>query len=378
MKIPFNRPSVLGREMEYLTDAISRGHISADGYYTERCQAFLEASLGAPRCLLTTSCSDAMELASLLFGLGPGDEFIVPSFTFVTTVSAFHMRGARPVFVDVRPDTLTVDEDHLRSLITARTRLAVVVHYAGVSCAMDRVLDAAARAGIPVFEDAAQGLGARWKGRPLGTLGALGALSFHETKNVSCGEGGALVVNEERYVDRAEILRQKGTDRSRFLRGMTDKYTWVDQGSSFAPSDLLAAYLLGQLECLEQVQERRAALWRRYAEALRPLEQKGCIRLPVIPEGAQSNHHLFYVLTASEQERRDLARRLGERGILAVFHYVPLHLSPMGLPWGRGPGSLPVTEGAAARLLRLPLFNSMSEDEQSQVIGGVLEFYGGS
>jgi dTDP-4-amino-4,6-dideoxygalactose transaminase len=376
MRVPFNRPKVLGKELYYVANAIERGHLSADGYYTGRCQALLEERYSVPRCLLTTSCTHAMELASLLLGLGPEDEFIVPSFTFVTTVSAFHMQGARPIFVDVRPDTLNVDENQVESLISARTRLLVLVHYAGVSCEMDALMSLAKKRGIEVFEDAAQGIESRWKGRPLGTMGSLGALSFHETKNVSCGEGGALLVNEASYIERAEILRQKGTDRSRFLRGMTDKYTWVAQGSSYAPSDLLAAYLLGQLEQIEQAQSQRRAAWFRYYDVLRPLEEKGLLRLPVIPKGAESNHHLFHVLTDSENSRQRLIAHLKGLEIQAVFHYVPLHLSPMGAALGWLPGSLPVTEDAASRLLRLPLYAGITPLEQDRVIEGILGFYG--
>jgi dTDP-4-amino-4,6-dideoxygalactose transaminase len=317
-----------------------------------------------------------MELAGLLYGLGTGDEFIVPSFTFVTTASSFCLRGARPVFADIRPDTLNVDEMQVEGLITERTKLLVLVHYGGVACQMDVLMEIARRRGLQVFEDAAQCLGASWRGRPLGSMGSLGALSFHETKNVSCGEGGALLINDARFSDRAEILRQKGTDRSRFLRGMTDKYTWVDMGSSFAPSDLLAAYLLGQLERLDQIRQRRAALWDRYAEALLPLEQKGYLELPMVTCGRESNHHLFYLLAHSELERQRLMQSLRDEGILAVFHYVPLHLSPVGQLLGQARRSLPVTEDVSSRLLRLPLYNTMSDGEQGHVIDGILKFYG--
>jgi dTDP-4-amino-4,6-dideoxygalactose transaminase len=372
--IPFNRPELAGRELNYVRDAVARGHLSGDGFYTRRCQELLSSLLGGARVLLTTSCTHALEMAALLLDLGPGDEFVVPSFTFVSTANAFVLRGARPVFADIRPDTLDLDEEQLSSLITPRTRAILPVHYAGVACRMDRILELARAAGAAVVEDNAHGLFATWQGRPLGTFGSLSTLSFHETKNVFCGEGGALVINDPDLAARAEILREKGTDRSRFFRGEIDRYTWVDVGSSYVPSDLLAAFLLAQLEAREVIQTRRCRIWERYAEELTGWAAARGARLPVVPDACWQPWHLFYLLLPSLDERQALIAHLKSRGVQAVFHYLPLHLSEMGRRFGGQPGDCPVTESVSDRLLRLPCFSGLTEDEQARVIEAVRAF----
>jgi dTDP-4-amino-4,6-dideoxygalactose transaminase len=377
-RIPFNRPSLLGRELDYIRDAIERGQISGDGFYTKKCHALLEQRLGARRCLLTTSATHALDLAGMLLDLQPGDEVILPSFTFVSTANAIVLRGARPVFADVREDTLNLDEALLPGLVTPQTRAIFPVHYAGVPCEMDPILELARAKGLRVVEDAAQALGTRYHGRPAGTLGDLGCISFHETKNVCCGEGGALVVNDAALAERAEIMREKGTNRSQFFRGQVDKYTWVDVGSSFLPSDILAAFLYAQLEALDEVATRRRAIHERYAAGLADLERRGAVRLPRLPARVESSYHLFYLLCADLATRDRLTAFLKERGIQAVFHYVPLHDSPMARRVGLTPGSLPVTEHLSARLLRLPFFNSLAAADQDDVIRAVHDFYGGA
>lgn len=372
--IPFNRPELAGCELDYVRDAVGRGHLSGDGFYTRRCQEHLSGLLGGARVLLTTSCTHALEMAALLLGIGPGDELIVPSFTFVSTVNAFVLRGARPVFADIRPDTLNLDEERLSALITPRTRAILPVHYAGVGCEMDRILEVAASGGIAVVEDNAHGLFGSWRGRPLGTFGSLSTLSFHETKNVFCGEGGALVINDPGLAARAEILREKGTDRSRFFRGEIDRYTWVDVGSSYVPSDLLAAFLLAQLEARETIQGRRCRIWERYQQELAGWALAHGVRLPVVPPHCRQPWHLFHLLLPSLAERQALISHLRDRGIQAVFHYLPLHLSEMGRRFGGRPGDCPVTESVGDRLLRLPCFAGLTEDEQARVIEAILGF----
>lgn len=372
--IPFNRPELAGRELDYMRDAVARGHLSGDGFYTRRCQEILSEILGGARVLLTTSCTHALEMAALLLDIGPGDEFVIPSFTFVSTANAFVLRGARPVFADVRPDTLNLDEDRLSSCITPRTRAILPVHYAGVACEMDRVLEVARAAEAIVVEDNAHGLFADWRGRPLGTFGSLSTLSFHETKNVFCGEGGALVINDRALADRAEIVREKGTDRSRFFRGEIDRYTWVDAGSSYVPSDLLAAFLLAQLEAREEIQARRRRIWVRYQEELSDWALERGARLPMIPDPCRQPWHLFYLLLPSLEERQALIAHLKSRGIQAVFHYLPLHLSEMGRRLGGRPGDCPVTESVSDRLLRLPCFSGLTESEQERVIEAIHAF----
>ncbi len=372
--IPFNRPELAGRELDYVRDAVDRGQLSGDGCYTRQCQELLSEILGGARVLLTTSCTHALEMAALLLDIGPGDDFIAPSFTFVSTVNAFVLRGARPVFADIRPDTLNLDEEQLSSVITPRTRAILPVHYAGMGCEMDRILEAAHAAGAAVVEDNAHGLFGAWRGRPLGTFGALSTLSFHETKNVFCGEGGALVINDRALTARAEILREKGTDRSRFFRGEVDRYTWVDMGSSYVPSDLLAAFLLAQLEARETIQARRCRIWQRYREELADWALAHGTRLPVVPNECGPPWHLFYLLLPSLEERQALIAHLKSRGIQAVFHYLPLHLSEMGRRFGGRPGDCPVTESVSDRLLRLPFFSGLTDSEQTRVIEAIRAF----
>lgn len=372
--IPFNRPSLAGDELRYIAEAVRLGHISADGAFTRKCQAWLEQTLGIPKVLLTSSCTHALEMSALLLGIQPGDEVIVPSFTFVSTVNAFVLRGARPVFVDIRPDTLDLDEALLEPSISSRTRAIVPVHYAGVACDMDAILGIAARHSVEVVEDNAHGLFGKYRGRKLGTWGALAALSFHETKNISCGEGGALLINNPAFVERAEIIREKGTDRSRFFRGQVDKYTWVDLGSSYLPSELQAAFLWAQFESYERIQAARRRIWETYRDELSGWAAGHGVRLPIVPDGCEQPYHLFYLLMPSLDRRQAMISHLKERGILAVFHYVPLHLSEMGKRFGGRAGDCPVTEDVSDRLLRLPLYNSLSEGDQARVIEAVKAF----
>lgn len=373
-RIPFNRPSLAGPELDLVAEAVASGCISGDGAFTRRCQELLERELGVPRCFLTTSCTHALELAALLLDVGPGDEVIVPSFTFVSTANAFALRGARPVFADSRPDTLNLDEERLAALVTRRTRAIVAVHYAGVGCAMERVTEVAAAHGLAVVEDNAHGLFGRYRGRWLGTFGALATQSFHETKNFTCGEGGALLVNDPALVARAEILREKGTDRSRFFRGEVDKYTWVDLGSSYLPSDLLAAFLAAQLEAREAVQARRRAIWEAYRDGLADWAEEQGVGLPVVPDDCEQAYHLFYLMLPSLDARTALIDHLRARNIHAVFHYVPLHLSAMGRRFGGRPGDCPVAETAGDRLLRLPFFNGLRPEDEERVIAALRDF----
>ncbi len=372
MRIPFNRPSLAGRELDYIAEAVRSGHISGDGDFTHKCQGLLEQALGVPRALLTTSCTDALEMTALLLDIQPGDEVIVPSFAFVSTVNAFVLRGARPVFCDVRPDTLNLDETQAERLVTPRTRAVVVLHYAGVACEMDPILDLAARHRVAVIEDNAHGLFGRYRGRLLGTLGCLATQSFHETKNFQCGEGGALLINDPGFVERAEILREKGTNRSRFFRGQVDKYTWVDVGSSFLPSDLLAAFLYAQLEARDRIQTRRRQIWDRYREGLADWAELHGVELPVVPPHCEQSYHMFYLLPPSLERRQALIAHFKSHGILAVFHYLPLHLSEMGQKLGGRPGDCPVTEDVSDRLVRLPFYNDLSDQDQDEVLDRVL------
>ena len=371
--IPFNRPCLEGLEMEHVSRAIRQGHASGDGPYSKACQALLESVLGVKKALVTTSCTHALEMSALLLNLGPGDEVILPSFTFVSTANAYVLRGARPVFADVRADTLNLDETKLAALITPRTKAIVPVHYAGVGCAMESIGALAARHGIAVVEDNAHGLFGRYRGQFLGTFGGLAALSFHETKNFSCGEGGALLINDPQFIERAEILREKGTDRSRFFRGQVDKYSWVDLGSSYVLSDLLAAFLFAQLEARANIQAKRQRVWERYAQGLAGWAQRTGSRLPVVPAECEQSFHMFYVVLPTPERRDALLTHLRSRGMLGVFHYLPLHLSRMGRTFGGEPGQCPVTEDASARLVRLPFFNDLSEQDQDRVIAAVKE-----
>ncbi len=369
----FNRPAVTGNELRYIQQAIESGHLSGDGEFSKRCHARLAEITGARKALLTTSCTHALEMAMLLVDLEPGDEVICPAFTFVSTANAVALRGARPVFVDVRADTLNLDERLLEAAITPRTRAVIVVHYAGVACEMDEIMAVASRHGITVIEDNAHGLFGHYKGRPLGSLGALSALSFHETKNLTCGEGGALLLNDAALVDRAEIIREKGTNRSRFFRGEVDRYTWVDIGSSYLPSDLLGAYLWAQLESADAIQRRRHEIWGRYARELESWACAGGVRLPIVPGHCAHPAHIFYLLMPSLDRRTALIRHLRERQILAPFHYLPLHLSDVGRGYGGVGGQCPVTEDVADRLVRLPLFYQLSAEDQTRVIRAILE-----
>ena len=372
-KIPFNRPCLVGKELEYIADAIQIGHVSGDGAYTRKCQLLLEQILGVPRVFLTTSCTHALEMAALLLDIRPGDEVIVPSFTFVSTVNAFVLRGARPIFIDIRPDTLNLDETQLERLITPRTKAIVPVHYAGVGCEMDAIMEVAKRYNIAVVEDNAHGLFGKYKGKYLGTFGCLATLSFHETKNFTCGEGGALLINDPQYIERAEIIREKGTNRSRFFRGEVDKYTWVDIGSSYLPSDILAAFLYAQLEAREEIQVKRRRIWEYYYEHLRDWAQEHGVRLPIVPAYCEQSYHMFYLLMPDLKARTRLISHLKERGILSVFHYLPLHLSPMGKRFGGKPGDCPVTEDISNRLVRLPFYNDLTYEDQDQVIQAIRE-----
>jgi len=373
-RIPFNKPALTGNETAYITQAVASGQISGDGSFTHRCHSLLEAELGVRKALLTTSCTHALEMAALLLDLQPGDEVILPSFTFVSTANAFALRGARPVFADIRPDTLNINESRLERLITPRTRVICVVHYAGVGCEMDQILEIAARHGLPVVEDNAHGLFGAYRGRPLGSLGRLATQSFHETKNITCGEGGALLINDPDLIERAEIIREKGTDRSRFFRGQVDKYTWVDIGSSYLPSEVLAAFLYAQLEARHTIQARRRQIWETYHVELGGWAARNDVRQPYVPEHCQQPYHMYYLLLPNLESRTRLIEALKAHGMLAVFHYLPLHLSRMGRAYGGQPGDCPVTEDLSDRLLRLPFYYSLSPDEQAEVIAVISEF----
>jgi len=373
-RIPFNRPCLAGNEYKYIAQAIANGHASGDGPFTRQCRELLEQELGVPRVLLTTSCTHALEMAALLLNCGPEDEVVVPSFTFVSTANAFALRGARLVFADIRSDTLNLDENRLESLITPRTKAIVVVHYAGVSCAMEPILSIATRYGVRVVEDNAHGLFSRYHGKYTGTFGCLAAQSFHETKNFTCGEGGALLINDTELLERALVIREKGTDRSRFFRGEVDKYTWVDLGSSYLPSDLLAAFLYAQLEDRENIQEKRRRIWNRYYESLAEWAESNDVRLPVIPEHCEQAYHMFYMLLPSPEIRAALINHLKAQSILSVFHYTALHRSEAGRRFAAHASDCPVTEDIADRLLRLPFYNDLDETEQERVVGTLRNF----
>lgn len=371
--VPFNRVAPIGRELEYVGQAIDRGHISGSGPFTRACEALLERELAVPRVLLTTSCTHALEMCALLLDFQPDDEVILPAFTFVSTVNAFVLRGARPVFVDIREDTLNIDERLVASAITPRTKAIVVVHYAGVAADMDAISTIAADRGLAIVEDNAHGLFGRYRGRWLGTFAPLAALSFHETKNFSCGEGGALVVNDARFIERAEALREKGTNRSRFLRGEIDKYTWTDIGSSYVLSDLLAAFLYGQLEARNQVQRRRREVFERYDRAIAPWIRAQGAGMLSCPGDCEHPFHMYYLRMPGRTARDHFIERLRAVGILAVSHYVPLHLSPMGRRYGPPAGGLPVTERISDEIVRLPFYTSMSADDQRPVTEAILK-----
>jgi dTDP-4-amino-4,6-dideoxygalactose transaminase len=372
--IPFNRPCLAGNEYKYIAEAIANGYASGDGAFTRRCHELLEQELHVPKVLLTTSCTHALEMAAILLDCGPGDEVIVPSFTFVSTANAFVLRGARLVFADVRPDTMNLDEAQLESLITSRTKAIVPVHYAGVACEMDTISAIAARYDISVIEDNAHSLFARYRGQYTGTFGRLATQSFHETKNVTCGEGGALVINDPELVERALIIREKGTNRSQFFRGQVDKYSWVDVGSSYLPSDLLAAFLLAQLEARQEIQNKRRLIWRWYFHHLQAWANDNGVNLPVVPAQCEQAYHMFYMLLPSLEFRQSLIAHLKAQGILSVFHYVPLHSSEMGRKWAARETRCPATDDVSARLLRLPFYNDLTEAEQARVVSAVTSF----
>lgn len=356
MRIPFNKPYMTGKELDYIQRAHTDGHLSGDGGFTKRCNAWLEQHIGCKKALLTHSCTGALEMAALLLDLAPGDEVIMPSFTFVSTANAFVLRGAVPVFVDIRPDTLNIDETLIEAAITPKTRAICVVHYAGVGCEMDAITDIASRHNLLVVEDAAQGIMSSYKGRPLGSTGALAAVSFHETKNIISGEGGALLINDERYIERAEIIREKGTNRSKFFRGQVDKYTWVDVGSSFLPGEIVAAFLAAQMEEAETITQGRLAIWGQYHAAFAELEAQGQLRRPVIPPHCAHNAHMYYLLLPNLAQRTAFIDRLKAEDIGAVFHYIPLHSSPAGRKYCRTATSMAATDAASERLVRLPLW----------------------
>ena len=374
-KIPFNKPYLAGNEIAYIKKTFEREHTASTGEFTAACERFLAAELNSKKILLTTSCTSALEMSSLLVHLKPDDEVILPSFTFVTTATAFHLRGAKLRFCDIRPDTLNIDETKIEPLVNSRTKLIVPVHYGGVACEMDTIMSIASKNNLLVVEDAAQAIGAKYKDSALGTIGDLGAFSFHETKNIISGEGGALSVNKPSYRDRADILREKGTNRKAFLEGHVDKYTWVDQGSSYAPSELVAAFLLAQLEKTDEIFEMRKQVYIQYHNELEHLEKKGILRRPIIPKDCAGNYHNYFILLNSMGERQALMDYLSARSIMSVFHYIPLHTSPMGLSMGNREGSLPVTEDLAGRILRLPFYNTLAESDIGEITGRIREYF---
>ena len=366
--IHFNKPYMTGKELFYIAEAHFKGHLSGDGSFTKKCSKWLEAGTGAHKALLTHSCTAALEMAALLAEIKPGDEVIMASYTFVSTANAFVLRGGVPVFVDIRSDTLNIDETLIEAAITPRTRAIVPVHYAGVGCAMDEIMAIARRHNLLVIEDAAQGIMSEYHGKPLGSLGHLGAYSFHETKNIIAGEGGALLVNDERFAERAEIIREKGTNRSQFFRGQVDKYTWVDAGSSYLPGEVIAAFLWAQMEEAEAITKKRLAIWNQYHKALAPLEAAGVLRRPIIPDGCRHNAHMYYILLKSLEERTSLIARLNDERVNAVFHYVPLHSSPAGMKYGRVHGTMHNTESISDRLLRLPLWVGLGSASVERIV----------
>ncbi|MGI6137862.1 MAG: dTDP-4-amino-4,6-dideoxygalactose transaminase [Candidatus Hydrogenedentales bacterium] len=374
VRIPFNRVSLSGRELEYMQQAVEKGHISGDGPFTKKCHQFFEERLGVEKALLTTSCTHALEMSAILCDIQAGDEVIVPSFTFVSTVNAFVLRGAKAIFADIRPDTLNIDESRVEALITDRTKAIVAVHYAGVACEMDALLDICQRYGLELIEDNAHGLLGKYKGRYLGTFGAFATQSFHETKNVNCGEGGVLLINDKQYADRAEIIREKGTNRSRFFRGQVDKYSWVDIGSSYLPSDLLAAFLYAQLENIDTIQQQRKAIWQTYHDGLKNWAAAQGVRLPIVPDHCEQTWHMFYLLPPDLESRQRFIQHLRDQQISAVFHYLPLHHSDMGRALGGMKADCPVTVEMSDRLVRLPFYNSLSPSDQARVIDAVKSF----
>lgn len=373
MNIPFNKPFTTGKELEYIQQAISNAHLSGNGEFTKKCNAWLESEIGCHKAFLTNSCTAALEMAAILADIQPGDEVIMPSYTSVSTANAFVLRGGVPVFVDIRPDNLNIDESKIEAAITPKTKVIVPVHYAGVGCELKTIMEIAQRHQLLVIEDAAQGLASAYKGQPLGSIGHLAAISFHETKNVTCGQGGVLLVNHPQWCDRAEIIWQKGTNRSQFLRGRVDKYSWVDMGSSYLPSEINAAFLWAQLESAAAITQKRIDIWQQYHQAFASLEAQGKVRRPIIPDACQHNAHIYYLLLPNLDARNALIEKLKACGINAVFHYVPLHLSPAGRKYGKQ-GNLLLTQDLSERLVRLPLWVGMEERVEyviQQVIAGV-------
>ncbi len=375
--INFNVPPHTGKELDYIKECVEAQKICGDGKYTKECNKWFEERTGASKCLLTTSCTHATEMAALLSGVGEGDEVIMPSYTFVSTADAFVLRGAVPVFVDIRPDTMNIDENKIEAAITPKTRAIVPVHYAGVACEMDTIMDIAARHNLLVIEDAAQGVMAKYKGKALGAIGDMGCYSFHETKNYSMGEGGALLLRDERFIEDAEIIREKGTDRSKFFRGQVDKYTWVNYGSSYLPSDMNAAYLYAQLEMADEINDYRKNIWNTYYEGFKPLAEDGLLDLPVVPAECEHNAHMFYIKLKDIEERGKLIAFLKEKDILSVFHYIPLHSAPAGKRFGRFSGEDVYTTKESERLLRLPMYYGLTEEQNAYIISMVKEFFMG-
>lgn len=375
--IPFNIPPFTGKEMDYIRQAVENQKICGDGPYTKKCSEWIEQKTGTAKCLLTTSCTHATELAALLADVNEGDEVIMPAYTFVSTADAFVLRGAKPVFVDIRPDTMNIDETLIEDAITPRTKAIVPVHYAGVACEMDTIMDMARRHHLLVIEDAAQGIMSTYKGQALGAIGDFGCFSFHETKNYSMGEGGALLIKDPQYVEEAEIIREKGTNRSKFFRGQIDKYTWVNYGSSYLPSDMNAAYLWAQLELADQINEKRLSLWNHYWELLTPLKEQGYIELPTVPEGCVHNAHMFYIKAKDLEERTRLIDFLKKNEIWSVFHYIPLHTAPAGMKFGEFHGEDRYTTKESERLCRLPMYYSLELDQVEYIVSKVKEFYQG-
>jgi len=374
-RIPYNKPFIVGQELYYIAQAVIEGQLAGDGPFTKRCHAWLEDRIGCRKALLTHSCTAALEMAAMLCDIQPGDEVIMPSFTFVSTANAFVLRGAVPVFVDIRPDTLNIDEHLIEKALTSKTKAIVPVHYAGVPCAMDEIMETARKREVFVIEDAAQALLSMHKGTHLGTIGHLGCLSFHETKNIISGEGGALLINHDVFKERAEVIREKGTNRSQFFRGEVDKYTWVDIGSSYLPSELISAFLFAQMELADKIIATRRAIFHSYYEQLKELEDDGCLRLPFIDDGSSNNGHIFYIIAASLAQRDRLIEHLNSDGIKAIFHYVPLHSSPAGKKYGRTAGKMDQTDDLSDRLLRLPLYYGMSEADVQRIAGKIKEFF---
>ncbi|MCR5209309.1 MAG: dTDP-4-amino-4,6-dideoxygalactose transaminase [Lachnospiraceae bacterium] len=373
--INFNVPPYTGKELDYIKECVESQKICGDGKYTKKCNEWIEKKTGVSKCLLTTSCTHATEMAALLADIREGDEVIMPSYTFVSTADAFVLRGAKVVFVDIRPDTMNIDEQKIEAAITPKTRAVVPVHYAGIGCEMDTIMDIASRKGLVVIEDAAQGIMSAYKGKALGAIGDMGCFSFHETKNYSMGEGGALLMRDSKYIEEAEIIREKGTDRSRFFRGQVDKYTWVNYGSSYLPSDMNAAYLYAQLEMADEINDARKKIWNTYYKELKPLEEAGLITLPTVPGGCVHNAHMFYIKAKDFEERTKLISFLKANDILSVFHYIPLHSSPAGLKFGRFNGEDEYTTKESERLTRLPLYYGLTEEQNMYIIGKVKEFY---